>query len=99
MSFSGNVVVKFNVTETLSVITIHSKKLDVTTNGLKSQGKVISIKSSFEHEPLEYWVVEPETALKAGLYELDLSFSGRLDKRIIGFYGSSYFDETKNEKR
>ncbi len=102
-SFTGNVQIQFNVTDTLPVIAVHSKKLNVTTNSLNrllTNGmEAIPIKRSFEYDPLEYWVVEPESSLNAGDYKLDLSFSGNLDKRIVGFYGSSYFDKIKNETR
>lgn len=102
-SFSGNVKIEFNVTETVPFVTLHSKFLNVTTNklirNLENGAEGIPIKSSFEYDKFEYYIVEPETSLDVGNYTIDLDFEGRLDGKIVGFYGSSYFDKTKNQTR
>jgi hypothetical protein len=102
-TFKGNVKIEFNVAETVPFVALHSKYLNVTTNKLikvlENGAEGIPIKSSFEFEKFEYFIVEPETSLKSGNYTIDLDFDGRLDRNIVGFYGSSYFDKVKNQKR
>lgn len=102
-AFSGNVKIDFHIAEPVPFVVLHSKFLNVTTNklirNLENGAEGIGIKSSFEYEKFEYFVVEPEAELAAGNYTIDLDFSGRLDGKIVGFYGSSYFDKTKNQTR
>lgn len=102
-TFSGNVKIEFSVSESVPFVALHSKFLNVTTNklirNLENGAEGIPIKSSFEFEKYEYFIVEPESSLSAGNYTIDLDFNGRLDGKIVGFYGSSYFDKTKNQTR
>lgn len=102
-TFSGNVKIDFNVLETVKVVALHSKFLNVTTNklirNLDNGAEGIPIKSSFEYDKFEYFIVEPESELVAGNYTIDLTFDGNLDNKIVGFYGSSYFDKVKNKTR
>lgn len=102
-SFQGNVQIEFNVTESISFVALHAHKLNVTTNKLvrtlDNGAEAIPIKNSFEYEKFEYWVVEPESPLPVGEYMIDLNFTGSLHDKIVGFYGSSYFDPIKNESR
>lgn len=102
-TFSGNVKIDFSVSDPVSFVALHSKFLNVTTNklikNLENGAEGIPIKSSFEYEKFEYFIVEPETNLEAGNYTIDLDFSGSLDHKIVGFYGSSYMDKSKNQTR
>lgn len=101
--FSGNVKIDFNVTEPVNFVALHSKYLNVTTNKLIKQlengAEGIPIKSAFEYEKYEFFIVEPESQLAIGKYTLDLNFEGSLVDKLVGFYGSSYFDKTRNKTR
>lgn len=103
-AFSGNVKIKILVENSISFIALHANKLNVTRTDLlkvDSDGSVrkINLLQTFPYEKYEYFVIEPEKSLVAGNYEIKMEFDGRLDKRIVGFYSSTYFDERKNEKR
>lgn len=102
-SFKGNVKIEFIVAEPVPFVALHSKFLNVTTNklikNLENGAEGIPIKSSFEYEKFEYFIVEPETTLDSGNYTIDLDFAGSLDGKIVGFYGSSYLDKVSNKKR
>lgn len=102
-TFTGNVKITFNVSESMPYVALHSKFLNVTANklirNLQNGAEGIPIKGAFEYEKYEYFIVEPESELSPGNYTIDLSFDGRLDGKIVGFYESSYFDKTKNETR
>lgn len=103
-AFSGKVNIKILVEDPISFIALHANKLNVTRTDLSrvdSDGSLrkISLLQTFPYEKYEYFVIEPEKSLVAGNYEIKMEFDGRLDKRIVGFYSSTYFDERKNETR
>lgn len=102
-TFSGNVKIEFNVTDSIPFVALHSKFLNVTTNklirNLENGAEGIAIKNSFEYPKFEYFVVEPETTLEVGDYTIDLDFKGNLHDKIVGFYGSSYHDPITNKSR
>lgn len=102
-TFSGNVKIDFNVSEPSQLVALHSKFLNVSTNklikNLENGAEGIPIKSAFEYEKFEYFIVEPEATLAVGNYTIDLNFNGRLDGKLVGFYGSSYFDTMTNKSK
>jgi glutamyl aminopeptidase len=102
-TFKGSVKIDFVVSDPINFVALHSKLLEVKTKSLIKKldngAEGIGIKNSFEFEKFEYFIVEPDVTLTVGNYTIDLDFNGRLDGSIVGFYGSSYFDKTKNERR
>lgn len=102
-TFNGNVVIDIQVSEQTPYVALHSKFLNITKvnlmKNLVNGAEGISVKNSFEYEKFEYFVIEPENALSAGNYTIDLDFTGSLDNKIVGFYGSSYFDKMRNKSR
>lgn len=102
-NFNGNVKIDIAVSDKSPFIALHSKFLNVTAaklmkklqNGLEG----INIKSTFEYEKFEYFVIEPEVALDVGNYTIDLDFNGSLQDKIVGFYSSTYSDKAKNQTR
>lgn len=95
--------IDFVVSEPMNFVALHSKFLKVQPKSLVRQldngAEGIGIKSSFEYEQFEYFIVEPDSVLSVGNYTIDLDFEGRLDRSIVGFYGSSYYDKVKQQKR
>ena len=104
-TFTGNIDIKIEVLRPISYIPVHSKFLTVQTKNLQRLNKTedllesITPKSTFECREFECWVTELERDLDVGNYLLQLDFSGSLDKRIVGFYQSSYLDKQHNVKR
>lgn len=102
-TFSGNVKIDISLSEDMPYVPLHSKFLNITKvnlmKNLVNGGEGIGIKNSFEYPKFEYFVIEPESALKAGNYTIELGFNGSLDNKIVGFYGSSYFDKMRNKSR
>lgn len=104
-AFNGNVKIKIQIEDSISYIALHANKLNITSTDLlkinPNDGSLqkINILQTFPYEKYEYFVIEPEKLLMAGNYEIKMQFDGRLDKRIVGFYSSKYFDERKNETR
>lgn len=104
-TFSGQVKINLNITGEAPFIVLHSNKLEIKDTLLKELHltnpyiRDVPLIQSFLYPPLEFLVIEPEHSLQHGNYLLDITFSGSLTNRIIGFYGSSYFDKLKNETR
>jgi hypothetical protein len=61
----------------------------------------VKIEDAFEYKPNEFWVivVEKNTELKPGIYNLHLQFRGSLSGKIVGFYSSTYTDSKTQEIR
>lgn len=102
--FNGRVRINITVDEPMPVIALHANKLNITSTNLMQvlpdgTHKNVGIASTFPYEKFEYFCIEPEKMLDVGNYEIKMNFDGRLDKRIVGFYSSTYFDEKKNEHR
>lgn len=102
-TFSGNVSIHLKVDKPMSFIAVHSNKLSITSTLLEQlhEGNVrnISIANAFAFPKYEYWVTEVEEPLPTGVYVLRLAFNGSLTDRIVGFYGSSYYDPVTNATR
>lgn len=102
-TFQGNVKIDISVSESMPYVAIHSKFLNITKvnlmKNLLNGAEGINVKNSFEYEKFEYFVIEPENVLSEGDYTIDLEFDGSLDNKIVGFYGSSYFDKIQNKSR
>lgn len=102
-SFKGTVKIDIEVSENVPFVALHSKFLNITRvnlmKNLLNGAEGINVKNSFEYQKFEYFVIEPENSLSAGTYTIDMDFSGSLDKSIVGFYGSTYFDKMTNRSR
>lgn len=92
-TFSGTVSIHLNVSKPISFVAVHSKFLQVTTESLQRNGSNVEVANAFNHPEHEYWVTEVAKPLDIGDYVLNLSFSGNLTGRIVGFYESLYRDD------
>ncbi|KAL5285219.1 ENPEP.2 family protein [Megaselia abdita] len=104
-TFSGKVTIELDVLKPISFIPVHSKYLNITTEGLwrvsknGEDKKKIEPSLTFNHEKFEYWITEFTDVLESGEYAITYNFNGSLTDRIVGFYQSSYLDEATNETR
>ncbi|XP_063704235.1 glutamyl aminopeptidase-like [Culicoides brevitarsis] len=103
-AFSGKVRIQIKVEEAIPYIALHANKLNVTSTALlkvdaNGAAHKVNLLQTFPYEKYEYFVIEPEKSLVAGDYEIKMEFDGRLDKRIVGFYSSTYLDTRRNETR
>ena len=57
------------------------------------------VQDAFEYFPNEFLVVTLKETVPPGVYNLNISFSGLLKDKIIGFYRSVYNDVTTGIKR
>jgi hypothetical protein len=96
--FSGNVTIKCNVKTTTKSIVLHSKDLVVSKVLLKvlPDGKDVKILKQLEYITNEQIYLEVESSLPAGTnISMEITFEGKLIKKLSGFYLSSYEDRNK----
>ncbi|XP_040577104.1 glutamyl aminopeptidase isoform X1 [Lepeophtheirus salmonis] len=94
-TFEGRVSISIDVRAPRDFLVTHINFLNITSTELinDDNGEKVSLESSFEYKPNEFWVVKTNEMIQPGKYRLNLEFIGRLDNGIIGFYRSSYIDE------
>lgn len=110
-TFSGNVSIHVELSKPMSYIAVHANKLSITQTIVKQQQselnqtdgsssyRNISVANAFSYPEFEYWVTELAEPLDVGKYILQLTFNGSLTDRIVGLYGSSYWDPQSNSTR
>lgn len=103
-TFTGEVKILVNVTESCKNITLHAtaltiQKSDVVVRKVDDQNlnygtpnsARIDIKSQYFVEPKQFYVIELNDTLQVGaLYALDIKYTGVLNDLLQGFYRSSY---------
>lgn len=62
------------------------------------ENQEVELRDSFEHEPNEFWVVQPMNPIQRGPYEIRFEFSGKLTDKIVGLYRSVYRDSDGEER-
>lgn len=96
-TFEGRVSILVNITDRKNFITLHQKDLSISSVKLQAQhsntNSNVEIKESYPHNENETFTIIPKEELDIGSYEIDLSFSGSLKDKIVGFYSSKYKDE------
>ncbi|XP_058810671.1 glutamyl aminopeptidase-like isoform X2 [Phymastichus coffea] len=101
-TFEGKVTILLDVAKKQNFIALHQKELNVSAVklNLRDHDKYydVEIKKSYSIDKNEVYIVEPTEELRVGTYDLQLSFSGSLQDKIVGFYSSKYKDEI-NETR
>eukprot|EP00301_Raphidiophrys_heterophryoidea_P022193 c6411_g1_i1.p1 GENE.c6411_g1_i1~~c6411_g1_i1.p1 ORF type:complete len:868 (-),score=216.56 c6411_g1_i1:110-2713(-) len=93
--FSGELAISVEVVKETNTITLHS--LDLFIKGVKIVGaaaKVSSITTNFSAQTITLNLTEP---LPIGQSKLEISFEGKLNDKLCGFYRSTY--TVNGEKR
>lgn len=95
-NFEGKVIISLRVEEdNVRNITLHYREITVTHVKLSESGSLVLIDddSSFSTDSTyEFLVIEPPSALKVGVYTLEIQYNGVLRTDNGGFYRSSYTD-------
>ena len=100
LTFNGNVIIKASVNENTDSVTLNSAELEIAAVSAVSQGhnlEVSSISTDPDHETL---TITLDDTIKKGEsnLQLQISFVGELNDRLLGFYRSQYTDINGNEK-
>ncbi|XP_047530608.1 glutamyl aminopeptidase isoform X1 [Vanessa atalanta] len=90
-TFEGNVTISLNVLKSTDLIYLHAKDLNVLEVKLKNfYNETILVTSTNILNTAEVLQVNLQSEIKPNAnYKLDIMFSGRLDKGIVGFYEST----------
>ena len=99
-TFNGKVIIKASVNENTDSVTLNSAELEITAVSAVSQGhnlEVSTISTDPDHETL---TITFDNTIKKGEsnLQLQISFVGELNDRLLGFYRSQYTDINGNEK-
>lgn len=91
-TFNGSVVISIRVLKPTKTITLHSNKLIIGFVNLRNyKNKNIPITGTYlSNDTKEFLHIELANDITEEEYELYIEFSGRLDKKIIGFYTSKF---------
>lgn len=94
-TFKGTVDITVKITVPCDHIKLHHKNLTIENSRLTLPNDSTNfVKDSFDYPKNEFWVVRLDQSLRPGLYSLKLDFSGSLTDDIVGFYQSSYKDDS-----
>lgn len=88
-TFEGNVSILLQILEPTNIIIMHAKDLIIHDVNLKNVANA-PIESSIEHESHnEILQINLENEAKQSPIILSITFSGKLDNKIVGLYSSS----------
>ncbi len=90
-SFSGTVEIDVEVTEPVSSIVLHNDGLDITAATVGGHAAEVSV-----DPPMEQMILHVEAP--AGATTISLSFEGRFNDRLVGFYLSTFSDAAGTER-
>lgn len=91
--FKGSVSIDINVKETRTFLTLHTKFLNINDLKVFRNNNEVSVAKYREIESLEQLLVQFDTDLKPGTYQLHIEFDGNLTRNIVGFYLSHLKDK------
>lgn len=100
---------QINVAERTRNITLHSKNLNITTNGIrinalsskdKKCNPKLSVKSTEILAEHDFFMIHTNEILEERCrFEITIPFGSDLDTGLLGYYRSSYMDRQTKEKR
>ncbi|XP_017023784.1 aminopeptidase N-like [Drosophila kikkawai] len=106
LTFSGTVKILLEILENTNNITLHSKGLTIDESQtilteLNGEEKQDICVSSTEVNPThDYYILNTcQELVLENYYELTLSFSAEVNRKLVGYYRSSYPDPEANETR
>ncbi len=96
-TFSGEVVIALELTESTDTIVLHARGLDVALASLEQGGAPVAaeLRIDAEHEQV---VITADRPLRAGDAVLELRFDGSISHGLLGFYRSTFLDEAGAER-
>ncbi|KAI8422428.1 hypothetical protein MSG28_006268 [Choristoneura fumiferana] len=87
--FSGNVKINIVLKQEKNFVNLHSNLLDISKVQVFRGDREIPVFKYIEVKQLEQILIEFSEPLSPGSYQIDIDFSGKLTKKIVGFYSSN----------
>ena len=98
--FSGTVTASVSVTESVDAITLNAKELEIYSAKVTRDGQnVVGVDSIECDAELERVTLSLSDNLAPGEYDLEVTFGGVLNRKLEGFYVSTFTDEEGNERK
>ena len=98
-TFSGEVDISLEVSKTVSEIVLNSKEIEVKSARLVGDSGTIEATDFSYNEELERVTLHLASEAAAGSYSLAIEFDGILNRKLAGFYISTFTDESGEERK
>ena len=99
-TFAGTVTAYLTVSEPVDHIVLNAKELDIASATISRDGQPVAYITSIATDAdLERVTLTLSAQLGPGDYELEMAFSGTLNRRLEGFYLSTFTDEDGVEQK
>ena len=96
-TFTGQVTISLEVMEPTSTIVLHAKDLDVSLGSVSQRDHQVDAELTIE-AATERILVRTANPLVEGPAQLVLRFGGEVSRGLLGYYRSTFVDETGTER-
>lgn len=98
-TFTGNVDISIDATETVSEIILNAKEIELKSARLVGDSGEIKATDFTYDEELERVTLHLASEASTGSYSLAIDFRGILNRKLAGFYISTFTDESGEERK
>ncbi len=98
-TFTGHVDISLETTESLSEIILNVKEIELKSARLTNAGTEVEVSNFKYDEELERVTLLLEDQVSSGSYNLEIDFDGILNRKLAGFYISTFTDESGVERK
>ena len=98
-TFTGNVEISLDISEPVSEILLNYKEIELKTAKLVGDVGTVAANDFTYDEELERVTIHLDDEVQAGSYRLAIDFDGILNRKLAGFYISTFTDEAGVERK
>ena len=98
-TFTGNVEISLDISKPVSEILLNFKEIELKSAKLVGDDGTVAANDFTYDEELERVTIHLDDEVQAGSYRLDIDFDGILNRKLAGFYISTFTDETGVERK
>ena len=98
-TFTGDVEITIEAHEPVSQIILNAKEMDLNSAQLSGDSVNIEIETFDYDEDLERVTLDLGQEIDTGSYSLSIDFDGILNRKLQGFYISTFTDESGEERK
>ena len=98
-TFTGNVDISIDTTETVSEIVLNAKEVELESARLTGGGRAIEASDFTYDEELERVTIHLDGEAPSGSHTLTIDFDGILNRKLAGFYISTFTDDSGEERK
>ncbi len=98
-TFTGSVEISIEAAETTSHIVLNAKEIELKSARVVGDSGVIEVSEFTYDEELERVTLHLASEASQGSYSLAIDFDGILNRKLAGFYISTFADESGEERK